>query len=480
MHITHCLIVLVGLLSVNKKAEDPLLKCLMQTSSDTAKLSLIRFKGSGEEFNHGSVPWSTVPTNFAGFVFTNEKETYFECSFQKNGSTQNNKVYFTSSEYLKQDSEAGMLSYLAGDVPLQISDIAKYSPTPLLAFFKWNRSSLIFSEDGDNYKYVLKGKDFMYSIEISKTDYLPLRFVSVTDDPLYGDVTDEIVYSDFKTIGTVLYPASITTNRMGGKLITKAAVDEMKIVDQSAIPAEARIPKGIAPKPETIEIVIKKHSENIFIADLKGTDDRSLIVNFKDFVAVLEAPLSVRNGELLIEAVEKVCPGNPIRYFEFGHHHPDYISGIRAFINIRANVLCAPDNIPYVKYLYDAPRSIHPDKLALQNKELLIVPVQKKYTLSDDNGFTMEIYNIGALSSHTKDYLIYYFPSENLLFEDDLAKIPTNGATYQVNKRQTGLYNAIKALQLNVDTIIQAWPVTEKFNIKTIFTMTELKKSVEQ
>ena len=142
--------------------------------------------------------------------------------------------------------------------------------------------------------------------------------------------------------------------------------------------------------------------------------------------------------------------------------------------------MCAPDNIPYVKYLYDAPRSIHPDKLALQNKELLIVPVQNKYTLSDDNGFTMEIYNIGAQSSHTKDYLIYYFPSENLLFEDDLAKIPTNGAKYQVNKRQTGLYNAIKELQLNVDTIIQAWPVTENFNIKTIFTMTELKKSVEQ
>jgi glyoxylase-like metal-dependent hydrolase (beta-lactamase superfamily II) len=267
---------------------------------------------------------------------------------------------------------------------------------------------------------------------------------------------------------------------MGGRLVTKVTVDDMQIVDHSAIPADARTSKGIAPVREAVEVVIKKWSENILIADLKGTDDRSLIVNFKDFIAVLEAPLSVNNGELLIEAVGKVCPGKPIRYFVFGHHHPDYISGIRAFINVSAKVLCAPDNVPYVKYLYEAPRTIHPDKLAIQKKELLIDLVQKKYTVSDDTGFTMEIYNIGMQSSHTNDYLIYYFPSEKLLFEDDLAKIPTNGASYQVNKRQAGLYDAIKELRLNVETIIQAWPVTEKFNVKTIFTMTELKQSVQQ
>jgi glyoxylase-like metal-dependent hydrolase (beta-lactamase superfamily II) len=480
MKITQCLIALVGILAVNNKAEDPLLKCLLQTSSDPTKLTLIRFKGSGEEFIHGAAPWSTVPTTFTGSVFTSEKETYFECSFQKNGRSQNNRVYYTSSEFLKQDGEEAMLSYSAEVIPLQIADVAKYSPAPVLAFFNLNRSLLVFSDDGKNYRYTLKGKDFIYIIEISKTDYNPLRFVSITDNPLFGDVTDEVVYSDFKTAGTVSYPASITTNRIGGRLVTKVAVDDMQTVDHSAIPADARISKGIAPAPEAVEVFIKKWSENILIADLKGTDDRSLIVNFKDFIAVLEAPLSVRNGELLIEAVGKVCPGKPIRYFVFGHHHPDYISGIRAFINVGAKVLCATDNVPYVKFLYEAPHTIHPDKLAIQKKELLIDPVQKKYTVSDDSGFIMEIYNIGLQSSHTNDYLIYYFPSEKLLFEDDLAKIPTNGASYQVNKRQAGLYDAIKELRLDVDTIIQAWPVTEKYNVKTIFTMVELKQSVQQ
>jgi hypothetical protein len=55
----------------------------------------------------------------------------------------------------------------------------------------------------------------------------------------------------------------------------------------------------------------------------------------------------------------------------------------------------------------------------------------------------MVVYFIGQKSQHTKDYLIYYFPKEKLLFEDDLVRIAKEGEMKKAGGRQAGLYNAI-------------------------------------
>ena len=89
----------------------------------------------------------------------------------------------------------------------------------------------------------------------------------------------------------------------------------------------------------------------------------------------------------------------------------------------------------------------------------------------------MKIYFIGEKSAHTKDFLIYYFPNEKLLFQDDLCWISSDGVIKKAGLRQIGLYNSIKELGLDVETIIQSWPVNNH-NVKTKILFNELEKSI--
>ncbi|TYZ14178.1 hypothetical protein FY528_00130 [Hymenobacter lutimineralis] len=89
----------------------------------------------------------------------------------------------------------------------------------------------------------------------------------------------------------------------------------------------------------------------------------------------------------------------------------------------------------------------------------------------------MQIHVIGSKSQHTNDYLVYYFPSEKLLFEDDLVWIARQGPSRKASARQVGLYQAIRDLKLPVETIVQSWPVQD-YGVKTVIPFRELEQSV--
>ena len=105
-----------------------------------------------------------------------------------------------------------------------------------------------------------------------------------------------------------------------------------------------------------------------------------------------------------------------------------------------------------------------------------IKQLKDKLKISDGN-YEMEIYYIGKKSDHTVDYQVYYFPKEKLLFQDDLIWIKREGAIKKAGARQIGLYNAIKELNLKVDTIIQSWPVSD-YGVKTVIPFLDLEQSV--
>ena len=120
---------------------------------------------------------------------------------------------------------------------------------------------------------------------------------------------------------------------------------------------------------------------------------------------------------------------------------------------------------------------MNPDSLELQPKPLKIQEVKDSTTITDGK-FVMKIYFIGKKSEHTNDYLIYYFPTEKLLFEDDLVWIGKTGEIQKAGGRQAGLYNAIKELGLDIKTIVQSWPVAD-YGVKTIIPFADLQKSME-
>jgi hypothetical protein len=124
----------------------------------------------------------------------------------------------------------------------------------------------------------------------------------------------------------------------------------------------------------------------------------------------------------------------------------------------------------------NAKHTLNPDSLQLQPQPLIFEEIKDSLTISDSRT-EMVIYFIGEKSEHTKDYLIYYFPEEKLLFQGDLVWISKKGEVEKAGNRQAGLYNAIKDLDIKVETIIQSWPVSD-YGVKTIIPFEDLEKSM--
>ncbi|AZA66446.1 hypothetical protein EG345_18415 [Chryseobacterium carnipullorum] len=204
---------------------------------------------------------------------------------------------------------------------------------------------------------------------INKKDYLLNKVTVVGDDELFGDVLSVFNYKDYVD-DKIYYPKNISIEKINGKLLDEVRISKLSI--------DAKVP-NLLPSPENFtfkedgklkaETKLEKYNENIYFLELKHTDDRVLVVEFKDFMLVAEAPISSENGEIIINEVKKIAPNKPIKYFAFGHFHPHYIGGIRSFVHKEANIIYNQFNKEYIDYIVNAPRTINPDRLQIEPKK---------------------------------------------------------------------------------------------------------------
>ena len=201
-----------------------------------------------------------------------------------------------------------------------------------------------------------------------------------------------------------------------------------------------------------------------------------MIVEFSNFLLVVDAPLASKNGEIIIGEAKKIAPNKPIRYFAFGHHHPWYVGGMRPFIYRDATVLTVAGDIPYLNFLATASHNLDPDSLSIHSHPLHTEEIHDSLTITDGS-YDMKMYCIGKKSQHTNDYMLFYFPREKMLWEDDLAWVKKDEPIEKAGERQAGLVNAVKDLGLHPETVVQSWPLTE-YDLKTILPFADLEASL--
>jgi hypothetical protein len=430
------------------------------------------------ELEHSFEPWQQTNYNSTGIVWCNADNFLKSDTLTFKGEKYHSKTQFSKTDFLFLDYGDTALSVVTQSMLLdQTINTARYSPVILLNYFV--QQKIIPDKESSNdfavYKTIIN--KIIVKLYITKSDYLLNKITTLSDDELFGDVLSTFIYSDYSNIDKLFYPKSIQIEKINGKVkdIVKISTANLNSVAPKLLdkPAGYKINEDAETKPE---ITVEKYSDNIHFIELKHTDDKVMVVEFNDFLLVAEAPLNSKNGELIISEAKKIAPNKPIKYFVFGHYHPHYLGGMRPFIHIRAKIICSKADQEYVKYLANASHSLNPDSLQIQPKPLLIEEIKDSLTITDGK-FEMKIYFIGKKSEHTNDFLIYYFPSEKLLFEDDLVWIAKKGEIKKATGRQAGLYNAIKELGLNIKTIIQSWPVAD-YGVKTVIPFEDLEKSM--
>jgi glyoxylase-like metal-dependent hydrolase (beta-lactamase superfamily II) len=181
---------------------------------------------------------------------------------------------------------------------------------------------------------------------------------------------------------------------------------------------------------------------------------RSVAVEMKDHVVLLEAPQSEMVTTAIIEEVKKAIPNKPIKFVVNTHTHSDHSGGLRAAAAEGMVIITHESNKPlYEKWFTNTRTLLMPDKLSQSEKKAKFEYIGEKKILKDNTN-TIELYHIKA--AHAEDLLIAYLPKIKAVFEADAFNPPAPNAAppATVNGFEKLLASKIDELKLDVNTII--------------------------
>ena len=154
-------------------------------------------------------------------------------------------------------------------------------------------------------------------------------------NPVYGDMDYEMRYTQYRDIGGgVMFPMLVHTHQADPRLNVAHNYYEYKIasvkpnaaVETIAVPDAVRT--AVIP-PARVES--QKLAEGVWL--LGGMTHHSLLVEFRDYVAVVEAPNNEARSLAVIEEARRLAPNKPIQYVINTHHHFDHAGGLRTYLS---------------------------------------------------------------------------------------------------------------------------------------------------
>src|SRR5215831_427892 len=288
------------------------------------------------------------------------------------------------------------------------------------------------------------------------------------EDNVIGDMLVEQSYSDYKDFGGVKFPTKIAQTR-GGLAWTNLTVTDAK--PNAAAPeapaagggrggrggagaegrGQAAGGAGRGGAPAAAAVTSKKLADGIYL--ITG-GYRSVAVEMKDHIVLLEAPQSEMTTTAIIEEVKKAIPNKPIKYVVNTHSYSDHSGGLRAAAAEGIVIMTHESNKPlYEKWFTNSRTLLMPDKLSQSEKKAKFEYIGDKKVLKDSMN-TIELYHIKA--AHTEDLLIAYLPAVKAVFEADAFNPPAKDAAppQQVNGFEKLLAAKLDELKLDVNTII--------------------------
>jgi glyoxylase-like metal-dependent hydrolase (beta-lactamase superfamily II) len=290
------------------------------------------------------------------------------------------------------------------------------------------------------------------------------RTITWFADPVLGDAMVEFRWSDYKDVGGgVKMPHRVHAHVgdhpliPGGHNFLDLRISEIKV---NVADAAQAVPDNVrsAPPVTTSNVVATKLADGV--VHMGGGSHNSLAVEFKDYVAVIEAPLDQQRSLAVIAETRKQFPNKPIRYVINTHNHFDHLGGIRTYVAEGATVIAEDKNKDFYKnvVLAPQPRSLLPDRLSQRPfaptgpGQLMLQTFTDSYTLSDGNQ-TIELHHVDGLN-HSDNMVIAYLPKQKIVVSADMGGPPPAGspAPANVSNNSIVLYNNIKRLKLDVTT----------------------------
>jgi glyoxylase-like metal-dependent hydrolase (beta-lactamase superfamily II) len=275
------------------------------------------------------------------------------------------------------------------------------------------------------------------------------QVTTVVPNPLLGDVDVICTYSDYKDFGGVKFPTKIKQTQAGG------AVADLTITSvMPNAPADLPVPANVqsATLPPPAPATGQKLADGVWLVP---TSHNSLVIEFKDYIAVVEAPLTEQRSLAVIAEAKRLVPNKPIKYLFSTHHHFDHSGGLRAYVAEGATIITADVNKSYYEQVFKRKAGMVPDTLSKSPKKPSIIGVKDKYVLTDGTQ-TLEMYTTQG-DQHTGELLIGYLPKPKILIEADSYSPQGPGAAVPAGPPAPNalvLYDNLQRLKLDVSQVV--------------------------
>jgi len=308
-----------------------------------------------------------------------------------------------------------------------------------------------------------------FRIYLDSETKLPAQVEIMEDDPLEGDSRYTLRYSDWRKVDGVMTPFSLRYE-LNGKPLQEEQVKSVRhnttlAPESFSVPDSVRSQKVDA-KPIASQWLLRRVATNTSYQDLGrnppvelvrladgvhhvlGTSHNNVIIEMRDHLVVVEAPLYEERSQAVIKAIKERFPTKPIRYLIPTHHHLDHSGGIRGFMAEGAIVVAPAIATEFYTRVAKAPHTMRPDSLE-KSRRAVIIESYTGHRVLTDGSRQIELYPLPT--SHADDNQVVYLPREKILIEADHVSPRKN--KIRPDPRVNEFLKGIEQLKLDVTTI---------------------------
>lgn len=259
--------------------------------------------------------------------------------------------------------------------------------------------------------------------------------------PVVGDMKVVTYYGPYRDFGGIKFPAKIIQYQDGlpSLDVTVTAIRTNPTVD-------IEVPSNVRSEPVTVKS--EKVADGVWF--IGGGTHNSVLIEMKDYLIVVEAPLGDLRSTAVMGEVKKLVANKPIKYLVNTHHHVDHSGGVRAYAAEGVTIVTHELSRPYYEKALASTWNLSPDRLVKSKKRPVFQTMGDNMVLTD-GARSVELYQIIG-SGHHDGMVMAYLRKEKLLVEADVFSpfgIPKTPNPYSVN-----LEANVRRLNIDVDKIL--------------------------
>jgi glyoxylase-like metal-dependent hydrolase (beta-lactamase superfamily II) len=259
--------------------------------------------------------------------------------------------------------------------------------------------------------------------------------------PVLGDIKVVTYYGPYRDFAGVKFPTKIIQYQDGlpSLDVTVTAVRANPTVD-------IEVPSNVKSEPVTVKS--DKLADGVWF--IGGGSHNSVLIEMKDYLIVVEAPLGDARSTAVMGEVKKLVANKPIKYLVNTHHHTDHSGGVRAYAAEGVTIVTHELSRPYFEKALSNSWTLNPDRLAKSKKKPVFQTMGDNMVLTD-GARSVELYQIVG-NGHHDGLIMAYLRKEKLLIEADAFSpfgIPKTPNPYSVN-----LEANVRRLNIEVERIL--------------------------